>query len=208
MWRGRFPPRTPAVEVRAGRPSDLEAIVEIYNHYVRSTPATLELEPVLPDSRRPWLDEHSGPGCHRLLVAVDGRGSVLGWATTSPFRPRAGYATTVESSVYCHPEARGVGVGTRLYASLFASVATEEIERIVAGVTLPNPASLALHTRFGFRHVGTFTRVGRKFDQFWDVAWFERALHGADGSETSSSGGRQSPLRARPGTPGPPANGV
>jgi len=162
------------IEIRPGRTSDLEAIVEIYNHYVRTTPTTFEVTPVQPSDRIGWLEEHSNGGRHRLFVAADERDRIDGWATTSPFRPRAAYATTVESSVYLRPEQVGQGIGTRLYRALFDSIRSEDVERIVAGVTTPNPPSLGLHLRFGFRHVGTFTRVGRKFDRYWDVAWFER----------------------------------
>lgn len=164
------------LSVRPGRPPDLDGIVEVYNHYVRNTPATFETTPVDPRERTRWLEEHSNGGRHRLLVAVDRSDRVLGWATTSPFRPRAAYATTVESSIYLRPECTGRGVGTRLYSALFEAIGSEDIERIVAGMTQPNPASLALHLRFGFRHVGTFSRVGRKFDRYWDVAWYERPL--------------------------------
>jgi phosphinothricin acetyltransferase len=161
---------------RPGEPRDLPGILEVYNHYVLESPATFEVAPVRPSDRADWLREHSSGGRHRLWVATDGAGRVLGWATSSPFRPRAAYATTVEASVYCRADAQGLGIGTRLYASLFESIQGQDIERIVAGVTLPNPASVRLHRRFGFRPVGTFHRVGRKFEKFWDVRWFERPL--------------------------------
>ena len=70
--------------------------------------------------------------------------------------------------------------GDALDVALFAELEREDIRTIVAGVTLPNPASLGLHERFGFRPVGVFHEVGRKFDQFWDVAWFERPLRPSD----------------------------
>ena len=140
------------------------------------TVATFEVTPVGAEERLPWLREHAGGGPHRLVLARDEGDQVVGWATTSSFRPRAAYATTVESSVYCRPGYEGRGVGSRLYGFLFASIESEDIERIVAGVALPNPASLALHARFGFRPVGTFTRVGRKFGRYWDVTWLERPL--------------------------------
>jgi phosphinothricin acetyltransferase len=82
----------------------------------------------------------------------------------------------VESSVYCRADVVGRGIGTALYRALFELLKNEDINRIVAGVTLPNPASLALHERCGFRSVGVLTSVGRKFDRYWDVAWLERAL--------------------------------
>jgi len=160
--------------LRPGRRSDLAQIVAIYNSYVERSPVTFDVTPLSVLDRRPWLDEHSG-GRHRLLVACEGN-RVEGWATTSRFRPRAAYDTTVESSVYVAPGFTGQGLGSRLYAALFDSIADEDIERIVAGVTLPNRPSVQLHRRFRFRRVGTFHRVGRKFGRFWDVAWFERPL--------------------------------
>jgi phosphinothricin acetyltransferase len=164
------------VSVRPARAGDRAAVVAIYNHYVRTSPATFEVRPVTVEDRAAWFDEHSGAGPYRLLVATDGDGPVLGWATTSPFRPRAAYATTVEASVYCRPGKEGLGIGSRLYSELFRAVENEDLERIVAGIALPNPRSVALHRRFGFRRVGVFTRVGRKFGRFWDVAWFERPV--------------------------------
>ncbi|HLN50439.1 MAG TPA: GNAT family N-acetyltransferase [Thermoplasmata archaeon] len=165
---------TREVIVRPGHWSDLEELVTVYNHYVERTPVTFEVSPVRPSGRVSWLREHSSGGRYRLLVATSRSDRLLGWATSSPFRPRAAYDTTVESSVYCRPESVGRGIGSRLYAALFEALREEDIERIVAGVTLPNPASVRLHRRFGFRRVGTFHRVGRKFDRYWDVAWFER----------------------------------
>lgn len=110
------------------------------------------------------------------MVARDASDEVVGWATTSPFRPRAAYDTTVESSVYCRRDRRGQGVGSALYSHLFEAIQEEDIARIVAGVALPNPGSFALHRRFGFVPVGTFTSVGRKFGRYWDVTWHERPL--------------------------------
>jgi len=109
-------------------------------------------------------------------VAADGRGQAMGYASSSQFRTKAAYDTTVESSIYCRAEVVGRGVGTMLYRALFETLKGEDVNRIVAGVTLPNPASLALHERCGFRQVGAFSSVGRKFGRYWDVAWLERPL--------------------------------
>jgi len=164
------------LEVRPGRRGDLESILEVYNHYVERSAATFEVAPVRPTDRSEWLHEHRADGRYRLWVATEPDRGLLGWATSSPFRPRAAYATTVETSVYCHPGFVGLGIGSRLYGALFESIRHEDIERVVAAVTVPNPASVRLHRRFGFRPVGTFHRVGRKFGRYWDVTWFERSL--------------------------------
>jgi phosphinothricin acetyltransferase len=163
--------------IRQAAWADLARLTEIYNHYVVSTAVTFDLEPFTVEQRSAWFREHGNSGRHRLLVA-DEAGLVVGYATTSGFRDKAAYDTSVEASIYCAPEAVGRGIGTALYGALFALIADEDINRIVAGITLPNAASLALHRLFGFVQVGVFSQIGRKFDRYWDVAWFERPLAG------------------------------
>ena len=160
--------------VRRAALADLPALTDIYNHYVVNTTITFDLQPFTPDDRRPWFDAHAGEGRHRLLVAEDDGGAVIGYATTSRWRPKPAYDTTVESSVYCRPDCVGRGVGGQLYRALFDGIAGEGVHRVVAGVAMPNPASVALHRRFGFEPVGVFEAVGFKFGQYWDVAWFAR----------------------------------
>jgi phosphinothricin acetyltransferase len=164
------------VTVRAAVVDDLAALTEIYNHYIVHTTITFDLQTFTADERRPWFDAHAAAGRHRLVVAVDDDARLLGYATSSRWRPKAAYDTTVETSVYCHPDAVGRGCGTALYAALFDALAQEDVRVAVAGIALPNDASIALHGRFGFRQVGVFHRVGRKFDRYWDVAWFERTV--------------------------------
>lgn len=166
----------PSYTVRPATPDDLRALTDIYNHYVVTTPITFDLRPFTVEERRPWFDEHAATGRHRLLAAVDSCAACVGYATTSRWRPKAAYDTTVEASVYCRPDVVGTGCGSTLYAALFDGLAGEDVETIVAGVSLPNPASIALHERFGFRSVGVFHGVGRKFGKLWDVAWFQRPL--------------------------------
>lgn len=164
------------LHVRPGTPDDLHPLVDLYNHYVVNTPITFDLQPFTVETRRAWFNDHATSGRHQLLVAVDADETVLGYATTSRWRPKAAYDQTVESSVYCRPDAVGRGIGSRLYAALFDAIAEANVHRIVAGATMPNEASKALHLRFGFRQVGVFTSVGFKFGKYWDVAWFEKAL--------------------------------
>jgi phosphinothricin acetyltransferase len=159
--------------VRSASASDLPALTDIYNYYIANSTITFDLAPFTTDRRRAWFDAHATSGRHRLLVAED-EGTVVGYATSSAWRPKAAYDTTVESSVYCRADAVGRGVGSLLYGALFEALAAEDVHRAVAGIALPNPASIALHKRFGFREVGVFTQVGRKFGNYWDVAWFER----------------------------------
>jgi phosphinothricin acetyltransferase len=164
-----------AAVVRAAVVGDLPRLTDIYNHFVQHTAASFEVEPWTVEDRRHWFDHYAPTGPHRLLVA-EGDGGVLGFATSSVFRERAAYARSVETSVYCDPAAAGQGLGTALYAELFRALEGEEVHRAYAGIALPNDASEALHRRFGFRVVGTYTEVGRKFDRWWDVRWYERPM--------------------------------
>ena len=165
-----------AYAIRPATLDDLQALTDIYNHYIVNTAITFDLQTFTAAERRTWLDDHRESGPHRLLVAIDESGRRLGYASSSRWRQKPAYNTTVEVSVYCHPEAIGKGCGTALYTALFATLEREDVRTLVAGVSLPNPASLSLHEKFDFRLVGTFHSVGRKFDRFWDVAWFERPL--------------------------------
>ncbi|MCT2593104.1 N-acetyltransferase family protein [Streptomyces sp. N2-109] len=170
------------IEVRAAREGDLEELTSIYNHFVRETPATFDIEPFTPEERRPWLLSHHEDGPHRLLVAsATGKGAtpggrVLGYAHSSRFRPKAAYDTSVECTVYAAPHAGGRGIGTLLYKHLFEILDGQDLHRAYAGITVPNEASVRLHRRFGFELCGTYGQAGRKFGRYYDVQRFEKAL--------------------------------
>lgn len=167
------------VQVRPGAEGDLEALTDLYNHYVRETPLTFDTAVFTPKERRPWLLSHPEDGPYRLKVAVDADSQeILGYATSSPYRPKAAYATSVETTVYVAPHAGRRGIGTLLYEALFEALAGEDLHRAYAGIAQPNEASTRLHERFGFRYVGTYREVGRKFGRYWDVAWYEKELRG------------------------------
>ncbi|MEV0641015.1 N-acetyltransferase family protein [Streptomyces sp. NPDC050619] len=165
------------VQVRPGVESDLEALTDLYNHYVRETPITFDTAVFTPEERRPWLLSHPEDGPHRLKVAVDASSQeILGYATSSPYRAKPAYGTSVEVTVYVAPDAGRRGIGTILYKALFEALAGEDLHRAYAGIAQPNEASTRLHERFGFRYVGTYREVGRKFGRYWDVAWYEKEL--------------------------------
>jgi len=101
-----------------------------------------------------------------------------------PMTMDARYDTSIETSVYLVPESVGRGAGSRLYEELFKALEGEAVHRAYAGIALPNPASIALHERFGFKRVAHFTEQGRKFERYWDVAWYEKPL-GPESIESS-----------------------
>lgn len=155
--------------------ADLAAITDIYNHYVRTTAITFDIEPFAADQRLEWLAHYTDSGPHRILVAVDDE-RVVGYATSGKFRDKPAYATSVEVTIYLAPDAGGRGVGRALYGRLFEEIADQGLHRAYAAIALPNDASIGLHRSFGFAEIGTMTEVGRKFDQWWDVLWMQRDL--------------------------------
>ena len=163
------------ISVRPAARGDLPRLTEIYNYYVIRTPVTFDIEPYTVEKRAAWFDQFGATGRYRLLVAEE-NGLVLGYAGTMRFRPKAAYETTVETTIYCDQQAIGKRIGSLLYAALFEAIKSEDIRRIVAGYTVPNDASAALHARWGFKTVGIYTEVGRKFGRYWDVQWTERPL--------------------------------
>lgn len=163
------------IVIRRAEQGDLQALTDIYNHYVRETPITFDIEPRTLEQRQQWLDGFARAGRYQCFVAAKD-GTPVGWASSHRYNERAAYDTTISSSVYLMPEARGQGMGRRLYATLFDALAGQDIHRVFAGITLPNQASVRLHLAFGFQPVGIYREVGRKFGQFWDVATYLRPL--------------------------------
>jgi len=168
------PAVTPRV-VDAG-PEHLEAIASIYAEVVRSSPATFDVEP----PGRGWWEDvlahvDQGKG-HLLLVALGADDAVLGYVKTGTFKEKAAYSTTCEVSIHIADDARGQGVGSALYAVLLERLERTPLRLVVAGITEPNPASVALHRAFGFHRVGTFEDVGVKFGRPWSVTWYQRRL--------------------------------
>jgi phosphinothricin acetyltransferase len=166
------------VTVRPAAEEDLGKLNEIYNRYVLETHFTFDVDPMTMEERHEWFAKHGATGRYRVVVGVSD-GSVIGYASTSRFRSKPGYETSVETSIYVTPDHVGRGIGTRLYEELFKHVQGEDLHRAYAGIALPNQASIALHERFGFKRVAHFTEQGRKFDRYWDVGWYEKPLGGS-----------------------------
>lgn len=165
----------PVQTIRPADAADLPTLTDIYNHYVVKTPITFDMTPCSPEDRREWLAHYAAQGRHRLLVA-ERDGVVIGYATSSPFRPKQAYETSVETTIYLAPDATGAGVGTALYSRLLAALEGEDVHRAYAGITLPNAASIRLHEKLGFSRVALFSEQGRKLGRYWDVAWYEKPL--------------------------------
>lgn len=161
------------VEIGPGTEDDLAAIVAILNERIANSDAMLTTEPITVADRHAWFRQFSASGPHRLLVARRG-GQVLGYAASQPYRDHLGFRETVEVSIALDGSSRGQGVGTALYRALFDCLASEPVHVALAGIVLPNDASVRLHHRFGFTEVGTFHEYAVKNGRYLSSVWMER----------------------------------
>lgn len=167
-----------AVTVRAAMADDAAAIAAIYNQGIRERIATFETEERTPEERRGWLAAHDA--AHPVVVATlpgpDGAETVVGWAATDGYRPRACYAGIAEFSVYIHQDYRGRGVGVTLMNGLIEAAERAGLWKLLSRVFTENTASRALLARVGFREVGVYENHG-KLDGIWrDVVIVERLI--------------------------------
>lgn len=164
------------LEVRPAEPGDLNRLVDIYNHYVASTNATFDTEPFAVGARTQWFTQFAETGPYRLLVGV-ADDAVIGYASSTRFKPKPAYNTSVETTIYLDPQQTGNGFGRLLYAELLRQLQDEEsVHRAYGGVAQPNPASKALHEALGFVLVGSYHEVGFKLGKYWDVNWYEKDM--------------------------------
>jgi phosphinothricin acetyltransferase len=162
------------VQTRLASPADAEAIRAIYNAEVVGSTVTFDMVPRTREEQLAWLVTHSG--AHPAIVAVEGEGSVVGFGSLSPYRSRPAYSTTVEDSVYVHPDHRGHSVGRLLLEDLVRLSAAHGFHAMMARIVGGHEVSIALHRACGFELVGIEREVGRKFGQWLDVALMQRLL--------------------------------
>ena len=160
-------------KVRDASPLDAEACAAIYAPYVTDTAITFEIEP--PSATEMALRIADAQATHAWLVLED-EGQVVGYAYAGPMKPRAAYRWSCEVSVYLEFGRRRTGGGRALYEALFERLAERGFRTAVAGMTLPNDASVGLHTSMGFEEIGTYRRIGWKLDGWHDVHWRQRPL--------------------------------
>jgi phosphinothricin acetyltransferase len=153
--------------------TDAAPICDIYNHYVSHTTITFEQEPVAVPDMAGRIGEITV--MHPWLVAESERG-VLAYAYATRWRSRAAYDCTVESTIYVRNDAMGSGIGFPLYLALLEELRQRSVHAVVGCIALPNPGSVAFHEKCGFTKVAHFPQVGRKFDQWVDVGFWQVLL--------------------------------
>ena len=169
--------------IRAATEADAGSLLQIYRPLVETT--AVSFETVVPTVEEFAARITKALAGWEWLVAERDR-QCVGYAYASSHRERPAYRWSVEVSAYMHPDHRGQGIGRALYSELLPSLASKGFCNAYAGITLPNDGSVGLHESVGFQFIGTFKAVGRKFDQWHDVAWYHRVLRELPLSEGSS----------------------
>lgn len=164
--------------VRDATAGDAQACAAIYAPYVRDTAITFETEPPSPAEMADRI--RKAQHRHAWVVLEDG-GKVVGYAYGGPFKARAAYQWSCEVSVYLERGRRRTGGGRALYRALLARLGERGFRTAVAGMTLPNDASVGLHRAMGFEPVGIYRRIGWKHGGWHDVAFTQRQILPGDG---------------------------
>lgn len=174
---------TSGVRVRRAQPEDGAACLEVYAPYVMHTHISFELTPPTAAELTQRLTAASELGPW-LAAEVDD--VLVGYAYASRFRVRPAYDWSVEVSVYVGSGAHRRGVGRALYQVLLAGLALQGYHSALAGIALPNDASVALHEALGFAPVGVFSQVGFKHGRWWDVGFWRVALGNSEAAPVKS----------------------
>lgn len=161
--------------VRLAISDDLPAILAISNRAAAETAANFAVEPETLESwQRSFAETRDR---YPWYVATDSEtGTLTGFAKASPWKGRCAYDYTAEVTVYVVPAHHRRGIGRALYERLFATLRGQGYRTVLAGIALPNPASVRLHESFGLTHLGTLERVGWKFRAWHDVGMWQGLL--------------------------------
>ena len=159
--------------IRAATSGDGAAVAAIYGPYCDSTVISFE-------DMAPTADEMArrigSIGATRPWIVLEDNGNVIGYAYASPHNERPAYRWSVSTAIYIGREHHRCGAGRALYTTLFALLRALGYRQATAGITLPNPASVGLHTAFGFAPVGVYRHIGYKLDGWHDVGWYQAEI--------------------------------
>jgi phosphinothricin acetyltransferase len=159
--------------IRPVRPGDAASIADIYNYYIETSVITFE---EIPLSVREMEARILKISAQYPWLVWEEPGDVTGYAYVNTWKERAAYRYAAELTIYLDHGFRGKGMGRELLSRLLEEVRKTAIHVLVAGITLPNEASVALHEKFGFKQIARFNEVGFKLDKWLDVGFWELIL--------------------------------
>ncbi len=160
--------------IRPATNDDAQAIARIYNHYILSTTVTFEEQAIPASEIARRIDKVYSASLPYLVMRQDDR--VVGYAYAAPWHDRVAYRYSVETTVYLDAGHLGKGLGSALYRALLETLKEKRLHVAIGGIALPNPASVGVHERLGFKKVAHYTEVGFKFDRWIDVGHWQCLL--------------------------------
>ncbi len=160
--------------IRSANTKDAAAIAEIYNHYIDNSIITFETEQVSAQTMASRIGETLSQNLPYLVLEENAQ--VVGYAYASKWKGRCAYRFALETTIYLAPNATGKGYGFLLYQALFSKLKKLNYHTVIGGISLPNPASVALHEKMGMEKVAHFKQVGFKFNQWIDVGYWQKIL--------------------------------
>lgn len=153
--------------------TDVAKILPIYNFHVENTIVTFDLIPL---SVQQYAEKVLRIAKEYPFLVFEDNNEIVGYAYASTWRPKPAYKQTVESTVYVKNNTQGKQIGTKLYTELLKQLKEKNYKVVIGGISLPNETSIKFHEKFGFEKVGHFSKVGKKFDQWVDVAFWQLNL--------------------------------
>lgn len=159
--------------IREVRPDDAAQIAGIYNHYILETTISFETQPLSAEDMRIRIEEMSS---YFPYFVAENNGKLTGYCYAHPWKERAAYCKTLETTIYLASEAKGRGLGTRLMTQLIKECRNRGYHALIACITAENEESCQFHERLGFKKVSHFEQVGQKFGRWLDVADYELML--------------------------------
>lgn len=161
--------------IRDAIAGDSHAIADIYNVYIETTAISFEEKPVTDSDIQGRIESVQGAGLPWMVAVEDG--AVVGYAYATKWKERSAYRFSVEVSVYLANQMQGRGLGAKLYETIFFKLKEAGVHTVIGGITLPNPASVALHEKMGMKKVAHFEKVGFKFNKWQDVGYWQLNLN-------------------------------
>ena len=162
------------LEIRDANLADLDAMLAIYNGVLATSTSIFSDVERTPAEHRAWFDDRRKQD--RPILVACREGDVVGYASYGPFRTWPGYRHTVENSIYLATSARGQGIGTSLLSALLQRAQQQRLHAVIAGIDGDNLSSMRLHEKLGFTKVAQLREVGRKFDRWLDLVFYQRLL--------------------------------
>ena len=161
--------------VREATRDDVAAILAISNRAAETSVANFATSP---ESLASWHAAFDAGGAQSAWFVAEADGTIIGFARSGPWKSRGAYDRTAEVSVYVTPGAQRRGVGRALYDALLRTLREREIDLVLAGIALPNDASVRLHESLGFTACARFERIGYKFGAWHDVGYWSLRIRG------------------------------